>query len=307
MAVCAQIEYKGWRQAYRITNGSVELVVVSEIGPRIMSVALPGGHNMFRELPAELGLTGGDAFRLYGGQRLWAAPENTASTYYPDNVPAEFRQLDENRFAFTAPVETGTGLRKEMEIQLPADEPAVRVVHRITNEGADAREFSPWALSVMNLHGTAIVPLPPYGSHAENLSPVSVLSLWAYTDLTDPRWVMGDRYVLLRQDALAGTPQKLGLRVKQGWAGYVLDGVLFVKRFGCQEGATYPDFDSNCEIFTDHRILEIESLGPLAPVQPGQTVSQIEDWHLIDGVETPGNDDEVEKWIQPHVQNMLAV
>ncbi len=300
------IAYAGWQQAHRIANDVLELVIVSEIGPRIMSLALHNRHNLFRELAIDQGQTGGDAFRLYGGQRLWAAPENQTTTYYPDNHPCEFRQLDTSHYKVTAPVEQGTGLQKEMEIQILDNTATVTVVHRITNRGTDTAFLAPWALSVMNLHGTAIVPLPPYGTHEENLAPVSVLSLWAYTDLTDPRWTLGDRYVLLRQDALAGTPQKLGLQVSQGWAAYVLDKVLFVKTFGFCADAQYPDYGCNTEIFTDHRILEVESLGPLMHVTAGMSVTQTETWHLFDGVCTPTSDDEVDEFIMPHVARALG-
>ena len=305
MTFCEQQPYGGWQQAHRIGNDHLEMVVVSEIGPRIMYLGLLGSHNLFRNLDQDLGQTGGEEFRLYGGQRLWAAPENADDTYYPDNIPAEFRQLTEHVFEATAPVERTTGLQKQMRIELAQDRASAAVIHTISNQGADARELSPWALSVMNLHGMAIVPLPPFGSHAENLAPVSPLALWAYTDLTDPRWTVGSRHVLLQQDPLAGHPQKLGLSVGQGWAAYWLDSVLFVKTFGYDSAATYPDFGCNVEIFTDHRILEVESLGPLTAVAPGQSVSQTEEWHLFPKVAAPTNDREVETYVMPHVEAAL--
>lgn len=301
MTTCTQIEYAGWNQVHLISNGHLELVVVSEIGPRIMSLALPGRHNMFRTLAGDLGQRGGTEFRLYGGQRLWAAPENAHDTYYPDNSPAEFRQVGPNRFRVTAPVEQGTGLQKEMQLQMAESQASVRVSHRIINRGPAARTFAPWALSVMNLHGTAIVPMPPYGAHGENLAPVSMMSLWAYTDLSDPRWSLGNRYLLLRQDALAGSPQKIGLKVSQGWAAYVLDNVLFVKTYDDEPNALYPDFGSNTEIYTDHRILEVESLGPLATVSPDECVMHTETWHLVPDVPVPATEQEVEDWVMPHI------
>ncbi len=306
MVTHVPIEYAGWKQAHRLTNDALEMVVVSEIGPRIISLSLRNSHNLFRELSEELGKTGGNEFRLYGGQRLWAAPENQESTYYPDNNPCEFRQVDEFLFRVTAPVERGTDLQKELDIQLPEAGASVTVVHRITNQGQQSACLAPWALSVMNLNGTAIVPLPPYGSHAENLAPVSVLSLWAYTDLSDPRWTVGAEYILLRQDALAGTPQKLGLQISQGWAAYVLDGVLFVKTFGFKANCPYPDYGSNTEIYTDHRMLEVESLGALTNVEPGASVTQTETWHLFGEVSTPTSDAEVEEFVMPHIQSVLG-
>ncbi len=305
MIFCEQQPYGGWRQVHRIGNDHLDMVVVSEIGPRIMYLGLSGGHNLFRNVDQELGRTGDAQFRLYGGQRVWAAPENADVTYYPDNVPAEFRQVTERVFEVTAPVETTTGLQKQMRIELAPDRPAAVVRHTISNHGAAARELAPWALSVMNLYGTAVVPLPAFGSHAENLVPVSPLVLWAYTDLTDPRWTIGSRYILLQQDPLAGQPQKLGLQVSQGWAAYVLDSTLFVKTFRHDRSGAYPDFGCNTELFTDSRMLEVESLGPLTTVAPGAAVTQTEGWHLFGGVPTPADDRDVEDYVLPHVTAAL--
>ncbi|MCE2466695.1 MAG: hypothetical protein J4G06_01630 [Caldilineaceae bacterium] len=306
MAAITRIDYMGWSQVQRIATEHLEAVVVHEIGPRIVSVSLPGRHNMFGQLSHEMGQTGGDEFRLYGGQRLWSAPEeNSVFTYFPDNGPAEVSQPDDGTLAFTAPVEPGNGVQKELVLTPSADQASIQVLHRITNRGTEPIRLAPWAVSVMNLHGTAIVPLPPFGSHDDFLAPVSNLVLWAYTDLTDPRWTVGSKYVLLRQDAGAGTPQKLGLRVAQGWSAYVLDEVLFVKTFADQAEAEYPDLNSNVEIYTDARFLEVETLGPLASLAPGESATQTETWHLVPGVPTPACDDDVERDVMPVVNRIL--
>ena len=65
--------------------------------------------------------------------------------------------------------------------------------------------YAPWALSVMDTGGTAIIPLPPRGSHEDNLLPANSMTFWAYTDMADPRWTWGEKYLLLRQDSAKPT------------------------------------------------------------------------------------------------------
>jgi len=48
-------------------------------------------------------------------------------------------------------------------------------------------EFAPWALTVMPPGGTCIIPLLPRGTHPEDLLPGNLLTLWLYTDMSDPR------------------------------------------------------------------------------------------------------------------------
>jgi len=43
--------YKGWPNCYRITNGTVELIVTGDVGPRIIRYAFTGGPNLFKEFP----------------------------------------------------------------------------------------------------------------------------------------------------------------------------------------------------------------------------------------------------------------
>ena len=78
-----RISYRGWENAYRISNGTVELVVLADVGPRVISYSFVGGENIFHEVAEQAGLRGGKDFRLYGGHRLWVWPE-VERTYFPD-------------------------------------------------------------------------------------------------------------------------------------------------------------------------------------------------------------------------------
>ena len=147
-----------------------------------------------------------------------------------------------------------------------------------------------------------ILPLPPRGSHEENLLPSNTLTLWSYTDMSDPRWTWGREYILLNQDPDAATPQKVGADVKDGWCAYVRDEYCMIKLFERIEGATYPDSGCTVEMFTNDFMLELETLGPLEPLSPGAHVRHTEDWFIFRDVATPTNDAEVAKYIGPLVR-----
>ena len=83
--------YKGWPNCYRISNGEVELIVTSDIGPRVMRYGFAGGQNLFWEEPQSLGKTGSPKWELIGGHRLWHAPEAQPRTYAPDNSAIEIK------------------------------------------------------------------------------------------------------------------------------------------------------------------------------------------------------------------------
>ncbi len=268
----------GWPNCYRLGNGTVDLIVTTDIGPRVMSFGFTGEGNQFFENTELLGKMGGADYRSYGGHRLWHAPEARPRTTQPDNDPVETQALHDG-LHLKQPVEAATGIQKEIDLHLGGGS-SVHVVHRLRNAGLWPVELAPWGLSVMAPGGVAIIPLPPRAPHPQNLLPNTRIALWPYTNLADPRWRLGHRYILLRQDAAATLPQKIGAAVPNGWCAYVRNGVLFVKKFRFDPAATYPDLGVSVEIFTNAKMLELETLGPLARLDPGACVEYSEHWQL---------------------------
>jgi hypothetical protein len=193
-----------------------------------------------------------------------------------------------------------------MDITLQPDAARVQVTHCLRNANPWAVELAPWALSVMAPGGIAIIPLPPRGAHQDHLQPVNTLTLWAYTDMTDPRWTWGQRYILLRQDTHRTEPQKTGMMNLDGWVAYARGGHLFVKTFTYLTGKTYPDFGCSIEVFTNQAMLEVESLGPLTRLEPGESVEHVEHWYLFRDIPQPTSEAEVETWITPFVIKNLT-
>lgn len=291
-------QYDGWGEVVRITNGTAELAVLTQVGPRILFYGFAGGENQFHEFHDHRGLTGDGQYHSYAGHRLWVSPE-VERTYYPDNFKVEVSRLAEGA-RFTAPVESsppGTELQKEIEVRLAPAGTAVSVLHRITNRGRTATEMAPWGLTVMDGGGRAILPLAPKQAMShQHLLPESVMALWSYTDMADSRWKWGTQYLQLTTEASPQAKfreQMLGIYNPSGWAAYLRNGHLFVKRAAVETGKTYPDFGCNFETYTEPGFLELETLGPLRTLKPGEPAEHTEHWWLFKDV--PGG--EGEAWI----------
>src|ERR671925_2246290 len=99
-----RIRYRGWQNAYKLSNGVVDLIVLADVGPRIIYYGFCGGENQFYEVAADTGLTEGNDFRLYGGHRLWVSPE-VELTSFPDNGAVDVSKSGK-AVLFTAPIET---------------------------------------------------------------------------------------------------------------------------------------------------------------------------------------------------------
>jgi hypothetical protein len=276
------VPYGGWERCLRIRNDQIEAVITAEVGPRVIRFGFIGGVNEFVEYPAQMGRTGGEDYRSYGGHRLWVAPEERARTYVPDNRPVRW-SVEGEALRVIAPVEDRTGLQKELEFWIDQALNTVHVVHRITNRAERSQELAAWALSVMAPGGTALLPQEPHVPHTEQVLPSRPLVLWSYTDMTDPRWTWGKELIRLRQDPAAAAPQKVGVQNRRGWMAYANGDRLFVKTNVFIPGAAYPDFGCNAELFTNAAMLELETLSPLVSLPPGGMIQHEEHWFLYRG------------------------
>ena len=135
------------------------------------------------------------------------------------------------------------------------------------------------------------------------LEPTNPLVMWAFTHLDDPRWRLSRKYLVLRQDPNNPNPQKLGTYNRHTWGAYLLNCELFVKRCEAVAApAAYPDFGCTFETFTNADILELETLGPLTMLAPGESVSHTERWTAHrDVVLSTWTDEELDQVVLPLV------
>lgn len=276
-------DYHGWKNTYRISNGTVELLVVTDVGPRIMRYSFIGGPNMFKESENQLGKSGETTWQGRGGHRFWVAPEKIPDTYAPDNTRVE-AEVQGGALVVTGNIEKETGLQKVLTIQMEPAGTGVTILHEVVNRAAKARVLAPWGVTQMAQGGVGILGFPPRQSHRERLTPTNSLTMWGYTDFTDPRWKILRKYLILRQDPNARSAQKAGLFNPASFAAYLLGDNLFVKKTVADPAKTYPDLGATVEAYTDAGIEELETLGALVNLEPGAKTGHVERWSLFGGV-----------------------
>ena len=296
-----KINYSGWPNCIRLFNDEIELVVTTDIGPRIVRVGFINKQNLFYLEPEQCGKTGGDEWRIYGGHRLWLAPEAMPQTYSPDNEKVEFEVRD-NYIKVMQSKEAITGIVKEMEITLSPHQNKVTVLHRLINRNLRDVEVAAWSISVLAQGGRAIVPQEPYGEGDDFLLPARPMALWQFTKMNDPRWSWGAKYIQAKQDPSAPSEQKMGVLNKQGWTAYSLNGDVLIKKFDFRPDAVYPDFGCNNEIYINGHFLEIETLGPLTKLPPGGALEHTEHW-LLTKAEVNESEESIDSAILPLINS----
>ena len=293
------VEFGGWRNCLRLSNEHAELILTLDVGPRIISYLVPGGKNVLKTNPEELGKSNEKVFVPRGGHRFWLSPEDER-TYAPDNRPVKHELLPPNAVRLENPAVAPWHVKKELTVSLAPESSAVTVEHRAINEGSSPATVATWGLTVMEPNGLEIIPQPPLGEHPRDLLPNRAIVLWPYTEMSDERWRWGQRFITLRQTPHS-PPAKLGLAHREKWVGYLKRNAFFLKTFSYEAGAVYPDFGCNFETFTNAQMLEIESLSPLRTLAPGESVSHTESWHLFGSIPEPESLKEagLAKWLEP--------
>ena len=293
------VSFGGWANNIRLANAHAELIVTLDVGPRVISYRTAEGENVFKTFDAQLGGTGEAEWQSRGGHRFWLAPEDPVLSYIPDNAPVQHRVISDHEVEVENAPSDQLPIRKVTRVALDPATTTVRVTHRAENCGDEPFVAATWGLSVMRPGGIEIIPLPPLGEHPRDLLPNRTMILWPFTDMSDPRWKWGRRYITLRQ-ANAG-PTKAGLAHTERWIAYHRGDSLFVKTIEFDPTATYPDRGSNFETFTNEEMLEVEALGPLRELAPGESTSHTEQWQLFDKVTPPpaGDEDAMGSWIAP--------
>src|SRR5690606_25812228 len=116
MITLEKVSFAGWPNCLKLSNSAVELIVTTDVGPRILHFGWQGQQNkLFFIDPETTGLTGGDEWHAFGGHRFWHAPEIKPRTYVPDNSPVA-HDWNGKTLRLVPDVEELTGLQKILEI-----------------------------------------------------------------------------------------------------------------------------------------------------------------------------------------------
>ena len=125
-----KVSYLNQPNCLRLANREIEVLVTTDVGPRIIRYARKGGENVLGEVPETAVETVLGRWKPWGGHRLWAAPEDWPRSYAPDNDAVEYKAVGERALRLRQQTELATGLQKEMMVTIDEVGSGVRVDHR---------------------------------------------------------------------------------------------------------------------------------------------------------------------------------
>jgi len=292
MTIEISCEQNRFGNCLKLANSQVEVLAAIDYGPRIVSFKRLHGENLFYEDPDGLIQNNsleientygpGKVWHGKGGHRFWVAPEKMPFTYYPDDSLVNYKTEGKILRLFQNP-QVENGIQLTMELILEEEEAKVKINHIVRNISSSPLEIAPWAITVMARGGVEIIPRTL--RHEEFLPNMSLI-IWPYTDLQDDRISFGRNYIVLRQKEFESNSAqkkgrlKIGISNEEGWAAYINKDQMFRKEFAYDRKNIYPDYGASYETYTDDNILEMESLGCLEVLGPGEETSHEEIWSI---------------------------
>ncbi|HSM33057.1 MAG TPA: hypothetical protein VK987_03120 [Anaerolineae bacterium] len=277
-------------EAIRIDAGRIALMVTTSVGPRVLGLLTEDGRNHFAELPEmTLDCPGSGPIHLRGGSRLWVAPEDPRVTYRPDDDPVAVDEIGAGVRLVTHP-DPVAGTARETSIRVTGPE-RLSFDYRVVNSADRPQRLAAWAITMMAPHGRAWLPVLTEPFDTGGFQAQRNIVLWSYARNDDPRFVLHDDAIELRAAVLTDQPDlgrfKVGTSLRRGWVAHWRDGVLLVKRAGHDESREYADMGASGQLYSQADFTELETLGPLTDLAPGDAAEHHEDWevHLVDEAE----------------------
>lgn len=282
-------KYAG-HEAIQIEAGRVRLMVTTSVGPRVLGLLTEDGRNHLAELPEmTLPCPGSDEFHLRGGSRLWAAPEDPRFTYRPDDEPVGVEEIEDGVRLVTRP-DPVSETSRQIEIRVTGPE-QFSFGYRVINRAQHPQRLAAWAITMMKPLGRAFLPVLTEDFDEGGFQGQRNIVLWSYSRNDDPRYLIHDGALEVRSAVMEGdpfdVPFKVGTSMRRGWVGHYRDGVLLVKYAGHDELADYADMGASGQVYSHGEFTELETLGPLTDLDPGDVAEHHEDWaiYLVDEAE----------------------
>ena len=284
-----------------IANAHLQIDFLAEAGPRLVRLFLADSTgNLLAETPDRHWRDRFGEYYLRGGHRLAIAPEALGLSYVPDDAGLIVEEIA-GGVRLIRPTEIGSRVSKCLEIYLQPDRPAVTLRHFVQNDGDEPLSIAPWGVTQLRLGGIAVLPLRlPIVS--ERSQPDRQVVLWPYASWRDARLFAADDYLWI--DA---QPHPLEFKIGAlscGWLGYLNQGVFFLKRFDPQLKLPHPDLNTNAQLYCNQRYLELESLGPLTRLEPGQSSTHLETWELYRAEDVPHSIAGLRDWMRQGLKSL---
>jgi hypothetical protein len=273
-----KIDYKGWAGSYRITNGTVDVVVVPQIG-RVMRYGYVDSPNMLWENETLLGKTfapSAKTYRNYGGDKTWVAPQslwNWPPDPAIDGTPWQVESIA-NGVRMVSPIGAKQKVQFRREITLMNHGTDVSFRNSMENKGS-RMELAIWQVTQVNNPDFVTLPVEITSAQAKGWYG------YGNESLNNRFQTLSGGNLVIKRDPASG--RKFGSRSLKGSLSAAIGATLFFSESPAFARVPYPDRNSAQQVYVSpdpYKYAELEHAGPLTRMERGEMVLQSVKWRL---------------------------
>lgn len=276
------INYNKYGKCIKLSNGNVTCLITIDIGPRIIyygkdyNLLFEDDQDFINKKREDLNQLKDNSWHIYGGHRLWKAPEDN-QTYYPDNKECSYTEKDGYTIV-KSEREIDTLIQKEIWVKLNPDN-SLDIKNVLYRNDLTKKEAA-WSITVLKPHGKIYIPL---SKEDTGYLPNRSINFWPYTDILDDRLKIKNEHILIdvkKEDIAKTNPLKIGVFSTVKKAYYIKDDCMIEFETKSKDIENMPDFNSNIEVYTINKMVEVEFLTKFS--RPKKKIVLEEKWTLYD-------------------------
>lgn len=278
--------YHGWPDSYVLSNGAVEAIVVPAIG-RVMQFKFadeptgPFWEN--RAMDGKHPMPASKEWGNFGGDKSWPAPQEDWPSITPrawppptafDSMRAEAR-IEGESLRLVTPVDPHFGIRSERVIALDADDPVMTITTTYLKIEGEPRRVSVWIITQLEDPEFVFIPTRMRDKFVRQSDELPYALKTGGNAITLKRHAAKSTKIGTDSDALWWVGGKTALQIESP-----------------RVHGEYPDKGSSSEVYTNPNPLtyvELEMLGPLHTMKPGDRISQSNAYRLFRRTDLPSH------------------
>ncbi|MGM8361889.1 hypothetical protein ACSV4D_08250 [Flavobacterium sp. ARAG 55.4] len=273
----------GYDNCIELKNDKVSVILDPNVGGRVLAYQLNGKNILFENtsLNGKTWRKGEPKFEVSGG-RFDIGPEKTTPERESFFTTWKAEITGKNSARLTSPIDSLLGVQLIRDFILSDDSSHLQCIQHIKNTSEIVKDYAHWSRTFAKGGGICLIPLNPHSRLPKGYAMYQLnTNLLNYNPSEEVN--LRTREGILE---ILGTPSqpKFVMDSNVGWIAYnSKDDLLFIKKFKANEPKIYGDILSNQVSiwYYKEEKCEIEPIGPIESIQPGETVSFTEDWWLM--------------------------
>ncbi len=284
--------YRGWVNSILISGKELHSVIVPQIGGRIMWFGT-ASRNLIYEEPGSDGKTleKEKNWFMLGGYQLDIGPESAG---FPSHFPlwlgaysAIVSNSENPEIVLGSPEDPSIPLKLSKQISFLPDG-SLLVRQSAMNRSERSMEFCLWDRTLCVPNGYLVLPLKARSIFPYGWGVISGKEIKSESPSLPGARRIGS-HLVVKTGAGSG---KIGADSDAGWIAYLVDGMLFVKKYPYYENSKYGDYGCSVELYFNEKLTELEPLSRNFNLAPGGKASFDETWTLHKLAKEPSSHEE---------------